>query len=348
MTLYSPRFNKSTPWGATFFALLGLLWCGYVAFPISKPPCTLSGCSLFQDGKIFGISLWWIGGAFFFVETILCLRGMRFLAYQLARLALFFDCILMLIMFFTAPCSYCIIVAVFLALTYFCLRIPGGNGGLRDKARFGMLLFPVWCGLMLGNTVLLVDEFTPRWSIAGDEAAEVSIYFSPSCKYCHNAMLAAEGKARLYPIVRDEGDLEAVLRLEHLLSQHVPMAEALERAMSADEPVPPTSAFKRLISLPIQLLRNKTYVFKHGHGMLPLVVISGGPGAETVARPSASPQPSSESSPGREPSSEVPANATPENGMTYHNNEPGQQQQGVLPWNLDSTGRCDETVEDCP
>ena len=65
MSIHSRSVN--IPWLAFFFAILGLAWCGYVAFPTASPaPCASSGCMLFQDMRFLGVSLWWVGGGYFF------------------------------------------------------------------------------------------------------------------------------------------------------------------------------------------------------------------------------------------------------------------------------------------
>ena len=88
------RSHARIPWSTLVFALLGLFWCGFVAFPTANPPpCLTSGCALFRYGRVAGLSLWWVGGAHFFLLTILCLRGNRILARGLAMVALFVDVI---------------------------------------------------------------------------------------------------------------------------------------------------------------------------------------------------------------------------------------------------------------
>lgn len=342
----NPRSN-TTPWAAAIFALLGLLWCGYVAFPTSSP-CTTAGCALYQDTKVFGISMWALGGAAFLVLAFLCLRGYRFLAWHLARLCLAIDCFLLILMSFTATCVYCLVVAALFALIFFSLR-KTVNARSNEAVRFSILL-PFWFGLFLSNTVLVLDEVADRWSIAGPENAQVTVFFSPSCEYCHNALLETEGKARLLPVIKDEGDLEAILRLEKLLAQGVPMREALIRSKSDQEMKPEISLTARML-LAVQLQRNKAYVFKHGNGVLPLVIIEGGPSGDSLGkqRP-ASTDASTESPPAgqRENAPGQPLNTTAPPPFDGPVSGAENQENPALPFEVDQLGNCpDGATEPC-
>jgi hypothetical protein len=269
------------------FALLGLVWCGFVAFPTANPaPCATAGCALFRDSKIAGISLWWVGGAFFFILTILCLRGQRALARMLARLALFLDAILLIIMFFTAPCLDCLVVAALIAVCFFSLR-PINSGWFLEDAAPSVLL-PVWIGLFLGNCAVVVNEQTPQYTLGNAATAEVRLYFSPSCPACREAIQALGSSALLYPVEEREGDFEAILRFESLLAAGRPPAEALQGSLQEDSPVPSISLLRQGI-VRVQLLRNKAAVLRQGFRALPLIEVNGMPGFK--GKGAVSPQP---------------------------------------------------------
>lgn len=285
--------NTVTPWAALLFALLGLSWCGYIAFPTSNPaPCATSGCALFRDSRIAGLSLWWVGGAYFFLLAIVCLRGNRSLARLMAQVALFLDSILLGVMFFTAPCFDCLVVAVFLGLTYYCLR--SGDGSWFVSPQAPSMLLPLWTGLFLGNMVLAANEQLPQYIIGNTRSTDVRIYFSPSCSACRAAILASGNAAALYPVAETSEDTDSIIRLEALLKANVPMAEALPRSISPDEPVPYKPFYERML-LSLQLVRNKTVVLRQGFRALPMIQINGMPVSKTPSldepkEPAASPQ----------------------------------------------------------
>lgn len=308
---------KSTPWSTLFFALLGLIWCGYVAFPTTTPPlCSTSGCALFRDPRFAGISLWWAGGAYFFLLTILCLRGNRHLARPLAGLALFLDAILLIIMFLTAPCFECLVVAALMGLCYYTLR-PSTNedGWFTGQEVSHSLLLPVWFGLFLGNAVLAANEQLPLYSLGNKRSTEVSVYFSPSCPACREALLSLGNTAVIYPVEEKEGDTESIIRFAALLDKNVPMQEALERCLRPDEPVPYMPFYGEWL-LRMQLLRNKAALLRQGFRALPLIQVNGMPGhpntpldkSPGAARPRTSqPAPVAPPAPQSPPSGEEPS-----------------------------------------
>ncbi len=273
----------SIPWSALFFALLGLAWCGYVAFPSGNAAslCETSGCMLIRDGKIAGISLWWIGGAYFFILAIMCLRGAQFLAWRISRLALFLDAILLLVMYFTGPCVDCLIVALFFALTCFTLRPR--SGGWFQEVPASPLLLPIWLGLFLGNVCLAANEAVPAAVMGNTANKEVRLYFSPSCPACREALVTLGRTASLYPVKEKDEDFDAILRLKAFLEAGLPMDQALQRSLDPKEAVPDLSTPKRLL-FELQLLRNKASVLRQGFTNMPLIQINGMPGAAAKTR----------------------------------------------------------------
>lgn len=270
--------SRTIPWPALFFTLSGLVWCGYVAFPTtSSAPCVTSGCALLQDARFFGLSLWWVGGAYFFLLAMLCLRGNRSLARRLAAAALLADSFLLLLMFLTGPCFDCLVVAFFFGMVYWTLR-AGGNTDMFVSARRGScLLLPLWFGLFLGNVVLAAEERLPRQVLGNAGAADtIRVYFSPSCKACREALLLLGDSAALYPVEEEQGDMDAIIRLARLLENQVPMEKALAESLDSDRPVPSLSFYEHTL-LRVQLLRNKTMVLRQGFRALPLIQINGMP-----------------------------------------------------------------------
>ena len=271
--------SAPVPWGVLFYSLLGLAWCGYVAFPIgSETPglCATSGCLLLRDFALAGISLWWAGGVYFFLLAVLCLRGAWRLVWIFSRLALFLDAALLLVMFFTGPCVNCLVAGIFFGLTAFAARPAPGGWFLEAPPQ--PLLLTLWLGLFLGNVVLAVNESVPYLALGNTARQEVRLFFSPSCPTCREALVALGPEAALYPILEQEGDLEAILRLSALLDAQVPMSEAVARCRDPGEPVPELSLLRRLI-LEIHLLRNKILLLRQGVDSLPLIQINGLPGA---------------------------------------------------------------------
>ena len=278
-----PQAN-STPWATLFFALLGLIWCGYIAFPTASPaPCVSSGCELLRDFRLAGVSLWWGGGAYFFLLAILCLKGSRSAVRILAMLALFADALLLLAMFFIAPCVDCLIVGAILGLCYCTSLRPAPDSMFTGTETTRSILLPVWFGLFLGNVALALDERIPQYVLGNTRTSEVRVYFSPSCKACREAISTLGNAAALYPVMENEQDFDAIVRFAALLGANVPAHEAILRSINEHEPTPSLFPHERAI-LRLQLLRNKAHLFRQGFRALPLVQVNGWPSE----RPSAS------------------------------------------------------------
>jgi hypothetical protein len=264
-----------------FFALLGLVWCGFISFPTANStPCATAGCALFRDSRIAGVSLWWVGGAFFFVLAILALRGQRAFARLLALLALFLDAILLIIMFFTAACLDCLVVAALIGLCFYSLR-PTNNGWFLEDAAPSLLL-PIWLGLFVGNCAVVINEQLPHYTLGDPAKSEIRLYFSPSCPACRDAINTLGKNAQLYPVMEREGDFEAIVRFETLLESGLPPDKALSQSLDSATPTPPISVARQAL-LYVQLLRNKASVLKQGFRALPLIEINGMPNAKTVS-----------------------------------------------------------------
>ena len=164
---------------------------------------------------------------------------------------------------------------IFFGLTAFAARPSPGGWFLETPPQ--PLLLALWLGLFLGNAALAFNESLPYLTMGNSARKEVRLFFSPSCPACRDALVAIGPDAVLYPILEQEGDLEAILRLSVLLDAHVPMPEAVARCRDPQEPLPDLSLFRRLL-LRIQLLRNKTLILRQGVDSLPLIQINGLPG----------------------------------------------------------------------
>lgn len=306
-----------------------------MAFPTTAPsPCSTSGCALFRDSRFAGISLWWVGGAYFFLLTVICLKGNRSLARMLAGVALFLDAILLGIMFLTAPCFDCLVVAALMGMCYYTVRSSTFTKGWFTGAEHARsLLLPVWFGLLLGNSALAANEFLPPYNIGDPQTKELSVYFSPSCPACRDALLTFGVTAALYPVDESREDFDSILRLATLLKADIPMEDALRRCLDRDEPMPELPAYERTL-LRMQILRNKAALMRQGFRALPLILVNGMPGGHpstSLERPSLMPREQSPdpaaSSDLSQPQAEPQTDAPPPTEVPDFLNDPGPLRQ---------------------
>mgnify|MGYP000972099112 FL=1 len=108
--------------GALCLALLAAAFCFWSAAGNDLGLCVTGGCALYQDATVAGVSLWWVGSGVFLLLGLLALLGAAGLGRALSALALLADTALLLLMALTAPCSNCLVVAVFFALLYRSFR----------------------------------------------------------------------------------------------------------------------------------------------------------------------------------------------------------------------------------
>ena len=294
------------PWGAFFLALLGGIFCGLEAGPWQELlPCPGSGCRLFRDVAIQGISLWWFGLAGFAAIALLCLWRLRPQAYFAAAVGLFRDILLLVLMFFTAPCISCLGAALLFALVFLCLRRPDTGSAARygqERQRLNpSILFFVWLVLFLANIGAAANEKLGAWAIAGNEDSPRRVYFSPSCPACREAVRHLDGQAAFIPLLEQEGDFDAIARMQVGLKAGGSVFEALEQANTGSGKADLSLIEATLLR--IRLLRNKGIVMGLGFEQIPLIMINGMPRLES---PSSSQTPPAASLPAALPPAALP------------------------------------------
>ena len=134
-------------------AALAAGFCIWSALGNEVNLCVTSGCALFQDTSIAGISLWWAGGVMFAALGAAALMGAAPLGMILAGLALLGDIGLLLLMSVTAPCVSCLIVACLFAMIYAGFRQAAhrSHSGLPNDKPGRSLLLVVWSVLFVVN-----------------------------------------------------------------------------------------------------------------------------------------------------------------------------------------------------
>lgn len=257
-------------------ALIGAVYCALLALPTVTPapveiPCASSGCVLFQDFTIYGVSLWWAGVAYFVLVMALCLRKEHGIALFMATAALLADAVLLAVMLITAPCAAClgagaIIGLFFLVLrrhaTYRLMPAPGPS-----------FVFLAWAGLFVAAALSAGSELVAPLSFAENGNREKRVYFSPSCPACRDAVTVFAGNAVFFPVAERSSDYAAIRIMQEELEKGKTIVEALRASAGAtEEPFSLNAVFFRL-----QLLRNKAEVAKLGFGQLPLIMINGMP-----------------------------------------------------------------------
>ena len=244
--------------------------------------CVTSGCALFQDTSIAGISLWWAGGVIFTLLAAAALMGAAQLGLVLSGLALLGDICLLLLMAVTAPCVSCLIVACFFAMIYAGFRqaalrarsnLPG------DKPGRSVLLL-LWGLLFIVNAGTALRTQADVWALTdnGNEAT-VRMFFSPSCPSCQEGigLLSGHVDVAFYPLAENEADIYMVARMRRLMDNGVNIAEALSKAKDVTAPAGMSATSPEMLLLRLRMLRNKAHVFMAGSQTVPFFEYHGLP-----------------------------------------------------------------------
>ena len=272
--------------------LTGLLFCLWVLNTGGKELCLTSGCTLFQDLRLAGISLWHAGTVLFGLLLLLCLIRFTRVARALALVAVLADTILLGIMLFTAPCVNCLIVGMLIALSCFSL-CRSENRSARPRLLMVWLIFLI---LDLGNAV---HGLADPWSLTdNNDQASIQIYFSPSCRACQTLTTQSSHleNARWYPVPEDGRDIWIIHEMIRRMESGMSLAQAAEEARKA---VPESPAFDQMqkyrlgllhpemLLLQFRLWKNHAHVLAAGSDRLPFIEFLGLPAALV---PSAAPK----------------------------------------------------------
>ena len=268
--------------GPLFFALLGTAFCVWSALGNDVNFCVTTGCTLYQDFTVAGISLWWFGTAAFGALAGLSLLGSADWGRILAALAVAGDVCLLLLMAFTAPCVSCLVAALLFAIIYFLLRrAPVAQSRMRPEERRHSLLLWVWLALFVVNVGAVARSQMDVWPILDEsENASMRMFFSPSCRYCIEGINALSGKVDVafYPLAETEADIWKVARMRSLLDEGQNIAQALAQSQNATEPSGFSSWRPDMLLLRFRLLRDKAHIFAAGSQGVPFFEQRGLPG----------------------------------------------------------------------
>ena len=269
-----PPVSRRQPisWGSVLLALLATGFCLVQAGPLADALCPSTGCLLFRDVRVAGISLWWVGAGTFACIALLCLLRRTALAFSFVALCLAVDCLLLMVMIFIAPCLSCLGAALFLGLLFLLLR-PTPQGWFTGQSR-PSALFIIWGLLFVANGAAVLNEQLGTWVIHGAEHSERRVYFSPSCPACKDAVAAFATGAAFVPVMKDESDFAAIVRLEDGLRNGLSLQDAFSASLSGPEP---DISLARNLRLRLRLLRNKADILRLGFDKLPLIMINGLP-----------------------------------------------------------------------
>lgn len=271
-------------------SLAGILFCLWVALSSSEADCLATGCALYKDIAIAGISLWYVGAVAFAFLFLCALLRKNSLAYFCVSCMLIADIALLALMAFTAPCTNCLIVAALFACTFLFFRqsvkkIDTASHS-NDAGPFHISwIFCIWGLFFFSNGLALVNEQMEAWIIHGRPDAPMRIYFSPSCPSCRQAISTfapLDAQVAFLPVAEDEADVYAIATIKNQLAKGESFFIAFRHATQINTAQPDLS-FADYIELQWHLLRNKVRFYASDSPVLPLIQMHGMPKGNIIS-----------------------------------------------------------------
>ncbi|SIN71508.1 hypothetical protein [Halodesulfovibrio marinisediminis] len=267
--------SKRSAFGPALVAIAGAIFCALNATQNLDSICITTGCEIFKDVSVFGISLWWIGTALFTTLALLNIFNFATTALLLALTAVIIDLGFLLLMIFTAPCVPCLGFAAILFLLFFMQCSI-----LKRRSALVIPLLVVWALLFTPNVFSTVNEEIGTWAIYGKQQSDVQVFFSPSCSTCVKLVptLSQNASANItyYPIAENDGDLEKIFLMQKAVSEGTSMYIAFNRAIRSTDDSVRLPLLTRL-ELHWNLFRNKSKLASIGVSRIPVLITNGVP-----------------------------------------------------------------------
>ena len=216
---------------AVIFSLAGLAFCLVAALGLAEHLCATSGCALYADWTLWGLSLWWWGVGGFALLAVTALVSPP-AALALGGAAVLADAALLAVMAFMAPCLNCLIAGAVFFLVWCCLVLA-----VRPRGSVAVLAV-LWLVALSPNLVALAGD-GGGWAIYGNaENAATRVYFSPSCPACRRAVftlgaLSPSGVAYI-PVSEAPQDVDRLMALHQDILAGMPFLDAFRRAVAPD------------------------------------------------------------------------------------------------------------------
>lgn len=267
-----------------FLALLATIFCVWTALGNDVNICVTTGCSLYQDFTLFGISLWWIGTCAFAILGALALLGQAYAGYLLSSFFLLCDAGFLVLMALTAPCISCLLAALFFLLCCLSFKecLKSNSFVKKDSSLSNNLvnymILSVWSIFFIINLGQVIRSQLDVWPILDESGqAKAKIFFSPSCPHCIEAINVLSGNINIafYPVAENEADIARIEKMCQLLAEGMNIAEALGKSLEMESSI--VSFSPEMLLLRFRLLRNKAHVFAAGSPGVPFFEYMGTP-----------------------------------------------------------------------
>ncbi len=268
--------------GRYVFGILGALFCVLNGLGM-EIACLTTGCSVYADYSFLGLSFYVWGAGAFGVAVVLAgldrLRPGLYLAWS--ALLVVADVGFLAWQTVFMPCSSCLVVAALLALGLLSGLVHAAARTSVRLRRGARVVLGAWLLLfVIDATDAAREQFRP-WPIHGDpETAQYEIWFSLTCPNCRETLQTIlytpemADLVVLYPVAKDDGDVDKFDLFYCGLQTEVPLDEALDRSWEAEECDAEDVDLTRWEQavLRLRLAWNKALLVRKGHTAVPVLV----------------------------------------------------------------------------
>lgn len=232
--------------------------------------CVTSGCEIYKNITIFGMSMYHFGTALSLVALSLILTRKLNYLHIFMTITIISDILLLLYQSFFWPCINCLFVAV----NIFALFILSSTLSNKKNKTFYVIIY-IWIGLFSVTSFNAVKEKIHPIPVYGSSESSVKVFFSPSCDSCKDVIDSIVEKnmqsdVALYPINKNYEDIEKIDTLICSLRCGETLTTALGKCFGDIKPNKDISIVEFLKNRLI-LLSNKMYLSKIGSTTVPVI-----------------------------------------------------------------------------
>lgn len=255
-------------------SIMGIIFCVWSALGNDVNFCVTTGCTLYQDFTLFGISLWWYGTVAFTILAACAVLGFAKFGQRLGAIFLIGDICLLILMSLTAPCVSCLVAAVLFAMNYVFFRRAAFHSSRQNgqvQMRYSIIIV-LWLIFFIVNIGQVARSQINLWPILDESGqAHTRMFFSPSCRFCVEGINVLSGNidVAFYPVAENDEDVYRISRMEALISEGMSLSEALAQSADFTRPNFIESLSLKTLMLRFRLIINKAHVFGSGSQGVP-------------------------------------------------------------------------------
>lgn len=270
-------------------SFLGFIFSTWNIVGASADYCPTGSCTLFANFSILGISLWWFGAFYFAILLTLCLFGLARIAKPLTTFGLISDLILLLIMLFTIPCNFCVIIAIFIGLSYLSIRYETRKITHTFPLPKLLILWGLILIMVCGN--IFINSIATWKLVPAKSTQNIQVYFSPSCEACTKLIQQQWDNPNIawYPVQENEDDIWFIKFIQNAYENGDNLNEALMKSKSspliAEASIFDCFSIEHWV-LQLRLWRNAAHIMRSGQNNLPFIEYNGLPSTLTNTVPS--------------------------------------------------------------